>query len=201
MGSKPLFLLSTVLCDFCKFISLLCYGFVLHFLIIHVNILSFSEHLLLDQPPWLVTNKMSFVFLYITCVLCLINLVLLNLPGSIFQSKVENHWHCNTSCQIILSIKCVSNYLNLVYIALKHILFNLTSFINVYNKVTENSTQNLPPNRIVNFHVVYKYLITFCSVFCFLFQLLMNAEYRISSLSVTMKSTLMILNSFIYTWR
>ena len=51
MGSKPLFLLSTVLCDFCKFISLLCYGFVLHFLIIHVNILSFSEHLLLDQPP------------------------------------------------------------------------------------------------------------------------------------------------------
>lgn len=57
MGSKPLFLLSTsVLCGFCKFCtmyisSLLCYGCVLYSLMRHVHILSFSEHLLLDQPP------------------------------------------------------------------------------------------------------------------------------------------------------
>jgi len=37
-------------------------------------------------------------------------------------------------------------YLNLVYTALKHILFNLTSFMDGYNKVKENITQNLPPN-------------------------------------------------------
>lgn len=75
MGSKPLCLLSTsILCGFCKFCkmyinSLLCYGCVLHLLMRHVHIFSFSEHLLLDQPPLLVPNKMS-VFLFILFVYC-----------------------------------------------------------------------------------------------------------------------------------